>query len=175
MTNGLSVRQEQGCGWLFYHAKKNRLCLSFYSIQRDCVILEVLALFLFALLYWPLWCDNRNYQKMCFRCTCFSPENEATFWKCMNQGCKIMSARHLFPVVIWNISISLKLTILSTWQADKIILLSPCFWTYHCLKEHFNKWQNYSYTKEKFSRSLEFWGKPTVWKILFMTWWFWLM
>lgn len=45
MTNGLSVRQEQGCGWLFYHAKKNRLCLSFYSIQRDCVILEVLALF----------------------------------------------------------------------------------------------------------------------------------
>lgn len=50
MTNGLSVRQEQGCGWLFYHAKKNRLCLSFYSIQRDCVILEVLALFLFAFL-----------------------------------------------------------------------------------------------------------------------------
>jgi len=48
VTNGLSVRQERGCGWLFYHTKKNRLCLSFYSIQRDSVILEVLALFMFA-------------------------------------------------------------------------------------------------------------------------------
>lgn len=45
VTNGLSVRQEHGCGWLFQLAKKNRLCLSFCSIQRDCVILEVLALF----------------------------------------------------------------------------------------------------------------------------------
>ena len=47
VTNGFSVRQEQGCGWLFCHAKKNRLCLSFYSVEPHSVMLEVLALFLF--------------------------------------------------------------------------------------------------------------------------------
>lgn len=47
MTNGLSVRQEQGCGCLFYCAKKNRLCLSSYSIQRERVSPAVSAVFVF--------------------------------------------------------------------------------------------------------------------------------
>lgn len=28
VTNGLSVRQEHGGGWLFHHEEDNRLCLS---------------------------------------------------------------------------------------------------------------------------------------------------
>lgn len=77
VTNGLSVRQEQGCGWLFYHAKKNRLCLSSYSIQHDCVIRQVLAVFVFAELFLLLWCNTRKTdQKMCL--FVFPPENRVT-------------------------------------------------------------------------------------------------
>lgn len=63
VTNGLSVRQEHGCGWLFQHAKRNRLCLLSYSIKRDCVIVEVLALF--ALLSVASQRDTRPIKNIC--------------------------------------------------------------------------------------------------------------
>lgn len=77
VTNGLSVRQEHGCGWLFHHAKRNRLCLLSYSIKRDCVIVEVLALF--ALLSLPTQRNTRPISEI-FAVFFFSlPRDEELF------------------------------------------------------------------------------------------------
>lgn len=68
VTNGLSVRQEHSSGWLFQHAKGNRLCLSFSCVQHDSVILEVSAVFVFTLLRSLLQSDTRKWDQKWFQC-----------------------------------------------------------------------------------------------------------
>lgn len=76
MTNGLSVRQEQGCGRLFYCAKKNRLCLSSYSVNvrlRECR----LCLYLLSVSR----CSRRQEEgsESVVAAARFPPEKEVTF------------------------------------------------------------------------------------------------
>lgn len=77
VTNGLSVRQEQGCGCLFYCAKKNRLCLSSYSTQRERVTLGV---FVFTEHVSVFRDTRKGGSESVVVVARFSPENQVTFW-----------------------------------------------------------------------------------------------